>query len=260
MKILYPNLAKLVGAGPPETDPNFPVSNLADEHLLKVWKVLETNQANQVELNYHAPGMADCIALFGLDLEAVTLEVYSDEAKSQLVKSAKVVCQGSDVFGVKKQEQLWWEFPAITDGYFKLIVHTETIKSPQIGMVCIGQVRSFPNPSWGFRQGFSNHSVKKPLKNGSAFTRAKVIARNPQGNLQLPMTNGGRAQYYSLLHLYKRLNLGCFACLMIEGLTDDQGASLDQEYAIWASFGQSFNPTEAKYSVYTIEFSLEEGL
>src|SRR3989339_205569 len=142
MKILYPNLAQLNGAGPIETDPNFPVSNLADEHLLKVWKVKADNLENQVVLHYSAPGLADSLALFGIEMEAVTIEIYADAGMTLLEQAQTLTCQSSDVFGNKKQEQIWWEFPVVENGFFRLVVHTETLKSPQIGMVCIGQARS----------------------------------------------------------------------------------------------------------------------
>jgi len=260
MKILYPNRAALVDAGPAETMGSYPITNLLDGHLLKPWKAEATAQQTELLLNFEFNQSADNIALFGLDLEALTIEVYDNQATPQLVDEVVFPCQGEDSFGPVQTQQLWWSFPLQSAGSVIIRVDTTVHKNPSIGVISIGPAISYPNPNWGFHQGWSNHSIKKQLKSGSYFRRDKQIARNPQAAMELPISRGGKARYYEFLHFYQRINSNPFACLMIEGLLDDSDQSLDREYSIWGSFGENFNPTEAKYSAYHIEFNLEEGL
>ena len=259
MKILYPNLANLMDTGPDESLSSFPVINILDDHLLKCWKA-EAGAATQLELNFESLGAADTVAIFGLDFEAVTIKLYSDSAMTSFIEEKSFTCHSNDVFGTKKLEQIWWNLDEQSTLYEKLVVDTNSYKTPKIGMVAIGKSHSYPNPSWGFKQGFKDHSIRKGLKNGSSFTRNKVIARAPSASLQIPVLPAGKEKYYELLYLFKRVRSENFACLMVEGLTDDQGSTLDHEYAIWGSFAASFSPTEAKYSVFNIDFTIEEGL
>lgn len=262
MKIIYPNVLNLYGGGPAETKPNFPYLNIADPHVLKVWKA-DTTVVNEVVLHFTTSlSDHDTIALFGLSADSLRIQIFSDETMTQEVHDSGVQhLKYYDRFGDVVERQFWESFSRRTaQSWIQVTLGASTLSEVSLGVASIGLGVSFVNPTWSGGQSLTNHSVIKEMKNGSHYRLKKPISRKVECTLELPTKNDGRAKFYELIRLYERSNCEDLAVLWAEGLTDQSGKSLDHEHMIWGSFGTDFKPTEGKYSLSTINFTLTEGL
>ncbi|MDT8445776.1 MAG: hypothetical protein RRB13_02625 [bacterium] len=262
MKLIYPDNITLVDAGPAETLAEYPLGNLTDDHLRRPWKA-DAGAASELVVNLASAGPANAVALFGLEVEQLTLQVYSDAAMTQLVDSLTVSGKEQELFGESWVHSVWFEFAQQSAAWFKLTLGTANHKTPKIGRVTSGLVSKYVNPKWGYAQGLQDYSTSQRLRNGAKWARAKEVARSPKLTLEIPLKDPtGWDQYHSLIELYQLVQGATpFAILTVEGRSDASGNSLDHRYAHWASFASgSFSATEGGHAFHTIDFTLEENL
>jgi len=263
LKIIYPDNAGLIDAGPPETLPEFGVSHLISQHLAQPWKAAVGTVTDSVVLNLRSTGPASAVAVMGMALDALKIEVFSDAAMSQPVDSQIFDGIEQELFGPSNIDCCWFEFTKQNLAWFRLTVATTVNKKPSIGRVSTGVAVALVNPKWGYGQGIQDYSSVNRARNGAKVGREKLTARNPKLTLEIPIQqHGARSQYDSLIELYRQVkSVVPFACLSVEGRTNELGETLDHRYTLWASFAHgSFNATEGSYSIHTIDFTLEEHL
>jgi len=262
LKIIYPDNAGLVDAGPAETVPEFGVSHLTSEHLSQPWKAA-VGAATNITINLRSNGPASAIAVFGMQLDGLLIEVFSDALLTQPVGSKTFDGVEQELFGPSMIESCWFDFAVQNQAWFRLTVNTTGNKNPTIGRVSTGVAVALTNPKWGYSQGIQDYSTVNRARNGAKLGRAKLTARNPKLTLEIPIHQpGARQQFDGLIELYGQVkSVTPFACLAVEGRKDSSGASLDHRYALWASFAQgSFSASEGSYSIHTLDFTLEEHL
>ncbi len=262
MKIIYPDLIQLVDAGPAETLSEYPVTYIKDDHLLRPWRA-EAGEATSLQLNLRSGGTSDTLAIFGMELDQVLIEVFSDEAMTTLVSSKLFLGTETEIFGASNIKSIWYSYPEQAFAWFKLTITTLTITTPMIGRVSCGKATTFVNPKWGFGSSIQDHGTQQRLKNGSMQARNKSINRAPKLNFEIPMSREDASdQYYGLVELYEKLqSADPFACLMVEGRKTQAGKILDQRYAIWARFAKgSFSALESSFAFHQIDFTLEESI
>ncbi|MDX2471063.1 MAG: hypothetical protein QNL04_10860 [SAR324 cluster bacterium] len=262
MKILYPDRIQLVDAGPAETLSEYPITYIKDDHLLRPWRA-DSGLATSVEINLRSDGVSDCLAIFGMELDQILIEVFSDDAMTTLVDSKLFLGSETEIFGSSNIKNIWYSFPVQSLAWFKLTVTTLTITTPMIGRVSCGKAATFVNPKWGFGASIQDHGTQQRLKNGSMQARNKATSRAPKLNFEIPMVKEDALdQYYGLIELYEKLqSADPFACLMVEGRIDQAGTPLDQRYVIWGRFAKgSFSALESSFSFHQIDFTLEESI
>ena len=263
MKIIYPDNASVIDAGPAETLAEFGVGHLTSEHLAQPWKASAGAGVDSVTIKLRSIGPASAVAVMGMRLDGLLVEVFSDAALTQPVGSKQYSGIEQELFGPSLVDSCWFEFPQQTLAWFQLTVGTSSNENPSIGRVSTGIAVALVNPKWGYGQGIQDYSSVNRARNGAKVGRGKLTARNPKLTLEIPIQQpGARSQYDSLIELYQQVkSVTPFACLAVEGRTNDLGESLDHRYILWASFAQnSFNATEGSYSIHTIDFTLEEHL
>jgi len=245
MKLIYPNNLDTVGE-PLETASGFPAANLLTSHLLEGFKATSTGAPVTLEFQINGPSSA--LALFGVDADQITVNLYSDAGRTALHHQEVWNGLGINEFGQFKKNVLWTEYaeaPAIWGEAVFLCQSQATVKA---GVLCVGPLHSFPNPSWGFDESGVDHSIRKRLKTGATYTKPKTIAYTGQGAVEF-FHQTDRAKFEAFRWFRKTIGPEPFACLPLEIIGE----------AHWVSIN-GFKAVEGTRSHSTVTLTLEEYL
>lgn len=273
MKLIYPNHVTFYDAvAPTGTVDGFPAGNLQDIHILKTWKANFTDAPASDDRFFtcKCEQPHDSFTLFGIEADWVELRVYANQAaldadtgNTSCLESFEKDLKPTNQFGEVFLPHVWFDLTySATTQYFKVVLSKKasSITHVKAGVVSIGLAKSYPNPSWSSGQSLVNHSLVKEMKNGSSYRLKKPISKKLNMSLELPTKDNGRQTFYEMIQFYEMASCQAFAMVWAEGITDSDSNNLDDQHLIWGAFDTDFKPTEGKYSLSTIEFSITEEL
>lgn len=188
MKIIYPNaIANISASG---ADPEFPASNLLDEHPKKIWKGIGRSETLTI-----ACGASGALGLFKTNAESVTVTIFigqdiewvggiewaggiewdeQDDAPSSTTYQLSGVNEGAG----------WIEWEKINaSNTIQLVLDAGEGNIIEAGVCVAGVVNSYDEPEYGLTDGFVDYSIVKELNNGAFYIRKRDVVRKFNGIL-----------------------------------------------------------------------------
>lgn len=277
MKIIYPFDAIDTQVGIEVTDINgiqfdnegFPLYNIDNVHSTKIFKAPLGAEYSTVTLknSFVLKRNIECFALFNITALSVRIKVFTDSGSvNEIYDSGLITTYYSEDpdYGTEKYVKNLWIEPDVeisNTNFFTIEITRIDDETPQsLGILRAGKIQEFPNPNWGYSDNIEDHAIVKQLKNGADFTKVKNQSKSPSGSILLKRNKDELKKYTLFLDMYRLLGKALpFPSLPLDGETDFNGNSLDNDICIWARFAE-VKGTVGSYSYNTIDFTLKEFL
>ncbi len=252
MQIIPENLIVSVSADSEDTE--FSANNVLNVHSRKTWKTSDSVLSGVLTLA-EISAAANGLELWYLLGDSVTITVYDDvdlggdiiygPTETDLIVSDSYY---SDV----QVPGVWAEYTSPGVAHSAKAEISRTGDEPEIGIAYGGKRWEIGrNPRWGIGKPFVDHSIAYDLDNGYEY----LFDRNKQKRwpMTLDLPGNPPTDFHTIIEMLERIGPNPVPVLVADGATPQH------RYLMYGRF-LDVNPTEAKYNLSTIAFTLKEYL
>ncbi len=190
MKVIYPDKVTVISAS--EVNTAFPISNVQNDHVKKVWKA----NSNDAVINVGVSS-GSAVALFGSNATSAVVKTRIGGLGGQWDAAAQwhdgIGDAGADgAWDVENlttetikfdtlstgQSALWCDYTDPGSGHtVEITLSSAAGTILEVGIIRAGTVRDFRDSEYGIREGFRDYSIQEELTNGSWYEKKRGIVR-----------------------------------------------------------------------------------
>ena len=202
MRVIYPDNITTVSAS--SENPNFPIANVSNDHIKKVWKA-DSNEA----VVHVGVSSGSALALYGTNATSITAKTRTGGQGGAWAATAQWDAAAAWAAGSLTEEvilfdtlstgqaALWCDY---TDPGSALALEI-TISSAagttlEAGVIRAGTVRDFKDSKYGIKEGFIDFSIKEELANGAWYYKKRDIVRT----FSLTLLEDRASDFYTFMH------------------------------------------------------------
>ncbi|HDZ15540.1 MAG TPA: hypothetical protein ENH60_11685 [Pricia sp.] len=209
MRVIYPDNIATISAD--EVNINFPISNVQNDHVKKVWKA----NSNDAVINIGVSS-GSAVALFGSNATAVVVKTRIGGLGGQWDAAAQwhdgIGDVGADgAWNVESlttetikfdtlstgQSALWCDYTDPGVGHtIEITLSSATGTTLEVGVIRAGTVRDFRDSEYGIREGFVDYSIQEELASGSWYYKKRDIVRT----FGLILLEDRASDFYTFMH------------------------------------------------------------